>query len=267
MELYNAPTGEGEDPQKGDNAHHQAGDANIVRLVKPIAIIDDVARDIDPRVVSPKFFNSFNFSLLAKEKTGLGFTVGVTSARPGEGKTLVASNLAVSLATANHRDTVLVDLNVAAPRLHTVFGTKLGPGLVEALDERIIHVWQTKVKNLFVLSAGNVTGNPMVANRYASAEKQHAAGPSVTSLGLEQMGAFRDIVYSLKQEFEFIIIDMASVHEPSVPVLLSHQMDGLLVVIGLNSTKHEDIEKLLRRVHKNHILGFVLNRAGEGSDE
>ena len=42
-------------------------------------------------------------------------------------------------------------------------------------------------------------------------------------------------------------------------------MDGILVVIDADRTKHGDVEKMFRRVNQNQVLGFVLNRASEDS--
>jgi len=123
----------------------QAGGQHLVRLLKPITFRSEVAKPIDEMVVAPQFYNCFNYSLLSKEQDTFNLTIGVTSANPGEGKTLVASNLAVSLAITNQREVVLVDLNIRNPRLHSIFGTKLSPGLVESLGDSAIQVAPTRV--------------------------------------------------------------------------------------------------------------------------
>ncbi len=225
---------------------------NLVRLLKPIVISSERPRHIDDTIVSPQYYNCFNYSLISREKTGVNLTVGITSSNPGEGKTLVASNLAVSLAIANQRETIIVDLNLRSPRIHSIFGTTLSPGLVEAISNRSISVSQTQIKHLYVLSAGNLGGTPFVAGR-----------ASRDSVSLEQAAEFRDVIYSLKQEFEFVIVDMPVLHEPRIPMLLTHQMDGLLVVVDARRTRQEDIDKLFLRVNERQILGFVLNRASE----
>ena len=244
-----------------EQAGSEVGGKHLVRLLKPITFKSEVGKTIDERIIAPQFYNCFNYSLLSQEQSNFNLTVGITSANPGEGKTLVASNLAVSLAISNQRETVLVDLNIRNPRLHSIFGTKLGPGLVESLSESTIQVAPTKVKHLYVLSAGNPVGSPIVADRIASANTGAAGTAKRTSLGLEQLAAFRDVVYSLRQAFEFVIIDMPSIQEPRVPIQLTHQMDGLLVVVDAHRTKYGDIERTLERLNKNQILGFVLNHA------
>ena len=256
---YSSTPGEqGGIPEDDSRGEREKG--HLVRLLKPVAVTPATGKAIDGAVVSPRFYNRFNFSLLAKDGPGLSIAIGVTSANAGEGKTLVASNLAVSLASANQRDTVLVDLNIALPRLHSIFGARLTPGLVEALAGSVIQVSETKVNHLYILSSGNVGSNPVIAERMVAAGRREPGHHFNPSLGLEQVAAFRDIMYSLKQEFDFVVVDMPSIREPSVPALLSHQMDGLIVVVDTNRTKQEDIRKMFTRVRENQILGFVFNR-------
>lgn len=237
----------------------QAAGQHLVRLLKPITFRSDVAKAIDERIVAPQFYNCFNYSLLAKDQNNFNLTIGITSANPGEGKTLVASNLAVSLAISNQVETVLVDLNIRNPRLHSIFGAKLSPGLVESLGDNSIQVVPTRIKHLYVLSAGNPLGNPQVVDRMAPQQ----GVPKKFSLGLEQLAAFRDVIYSLKQTFEFVIIDMPAIQEPRIPIQLTHQMDGLLVVVDANKTRHPDVERTFGRLNKNQILGFVINHSSD----
>ena len=240
--------------------HEQQAGQHLVRLLKPITFRSDVAKAIDERIVAPQFYNCFNYSLLAKDQSNFNLTIGITSANPGEGKTLVAANLAVSLAISNQVETVLVDLNIRNPRLHSIFGAKLSPGLVESLGDNSIQVVPTRIKHLYVLSAGNPVGNPQVVDRMASPSTQQA-GPRKFSLGLEQLASFRDVIYSLKQTFEFVIVDMPAIQEPRIPIQLTHQMDGLLVVVDANKTKHTDVERTFGRLNKDQILGFVINHS------
>jgi Mrp family chromosome partitioning ATPase len=237
----------------------------LVRLLKPIVINPERGKRIDDSIVSSRYYNCFNYSLVSKDNSNVHLAVGVTSANRGDGKTLVASNLAVSLAIANQRETVLVDLNVRSPQLHSIFGTKLNPGLVEAMNDRSITVSQTQIKHLYVLSAGTMAGGPVLAERLASGERMAAGGGARTSLNLEHVAAFRDVLYSLKEEFEFVIVDMPVLHDSRVPILLTHQLDGLLVVVDTRRTRQEEIEKIFTQLNRNQILGFILNRSGESS--
>lgn len=257
------------EPSNDPAQNHSGGgehEKNLVRLLKAVIVSPDHGTHIDSHYVSSRFYNCFNYSLIAKGRSDVNLTVGVTSPESGDGKTLVASNLAVSLSVANQRETVLVDLNIRSPRLHSIFGTALTPGLVESLREPTVNVFQTQLKHLYVLPAGSPGGSPVVAERMASSERRRQGPASLKpSLGLEQVAPFRDVIYSLRERFEFVIVDMPPLQEPRIPMVLTHQMDGLLVVVDARKTRHQDIEKMFRRVNESQIIGFVLNRAGEDS--
>jgi Mrp family chromosome partitioning ATPase len=232
----------------------------LVRLLKPVVVLPELGKYIDPNEVSPHFYNCFHYSMLVRESTSVNMTVGITSTNPREGKTLVAANLAVSLAVANQRETVLVDLNIQSPSLHRIFGTDQGPGLAEALSEATIQVSRTQLEHLYLLSVGNISGSVLTA-KYISENGKNApsveTGPTV---GLEQVAAFRDVLYSLRQEFDFVIVDMPAIYRPPVSLFLVHQMDGILVVVNANKTKHEDLQRMFRQVNQKQILGFIFNR-------
>jgi Mrp family chromosome partitioning ATPase len=259
MKMQDDTTRPNEEDKNREGPGQERG--NLVRLLKPIVVSPDLGGQIDDTVVASRYYDCFNYSLISREKPGVNLTVGITSPNPGDGKTLVASNLAVSLATANQRETILVDLNVRSPQIHTIFGTKLGPGLAEAISDRPIHVSQTRIKHLYVLSAGYVGKSPIVTGRVAAERRSSQLGSSHSSVSLEQVAEFRDVIYSLKQEFEFVIVDMPVLQEPRIPMLLTLQMDGLLVVVDARRTKREEIDRMLVRLNRNQILGFVLNRA------
>ena len=252
-----------EDEQRDSFEQPEGGEQSVVRILRPVTFGAEAGKAIDERTVSPLFYNCFNYSLLSRDQKDFNLTIGITSANPKEGKTLVASNLAVSLAISTHRETILVDLNIRSPRIHSIFGTKLTPGLVESLEGNSIQVVPTKVKYLYVLPAGSPIGSPQVVGRMISANGGEQTGPRTPFLGLEHLAAFRDVIYSLRQTFEFVIIDMPATHEPRIPVQLTHQMDGLIVVVDANRTKHADIERTFGRLDKSRILGFVMNRAAD----
>jgi Mrp family chromosome partitioning ATPase len=187
-------------------------------------------------------------------------TMGITSPKQGEGKTLVASNLAVSLAMGSQKNTILIDLNVQRPRLHEIFGVAQSPGLTEALSNGKIHVSQTAIEHLSILSGGSMPHYQKIMPMTSTEPNAPAHIVIKPSLGLEQLASFRDIIYSLEQEFEFVIVDMPSIDSEGVPILFGNQLNGLIVVVNSGSTKREDIEAMFRQINERQVLGFVFNR-------
>lgn len=235
---------------------HVSGE--LVRLRKQIVLRPESGIRVDSTMVGPQFYDCFNYALLAGGDASGNVAVGVSSANPGEGKTLVACNLAISLTVAYQRKTVLVDMNVQKPRLHEVFHVPVGPGLLDAIGGGPIPVARTAVSDLFVLTAGVAQSGIAGGLQFAMADGDHTLEPS---LQLEQIAAFRDVLYSLKEHFDFVIVDMPSLREHLVPLLFTNQLDGVLLVVHGGLTKQAELDHALQIVNERRILGFVFNGA------
>ena len=239
----------------------------LVAAQKSVVMRNDESFSMDSRVVSPELYNSFHSSLLSRNPANPHLVVGVTSARAGDGKTVVAANLAISMALGDERETVLVDLNMRRPKLHSVFTIGIRPGLAEALTAPMVHVARTTVRHLYVMTLGN-TNSTFSGIKYPHGTEAGTNGkrngkwhgredvPDVTSFP-----SFRHVMSSLKQRFDIIIFDMPAISDPILPVNLTRQMDGMLFVVDSRTTTKTDISRISQRLGKDRILGFVLNRA------
>lgn len=243
--------------EKPEAKEPQAG--TLVRLKRTIHVKEEKATRMDEQRVDARFYNNFDSSMLMKLKSFGKLVIGITSANRSEGKTLVAANLAVSLALSKQAKIVLVDLNIANPDLHNVFGVPLAPGLLEAFSDLSVSVCTTPLKNLCVLPVGNAAENPLAALQLGangSGLNHHDRGVSP-----DQLAAFRDITYSLAQEFDFVIVDLPSVEEASWTTLFTKQLDGVIVVVSAGKSKQGEINKLMNLLGQDLVLGFVFNRA------
>ncbi len=90
-----------------------------------------------------------------------GRTILVCSARPDEGKTFCAINLAISLAAEKDVEVILVDADVAKPEILSTLGLEAGPGLIDAIADAQVDVEacliRTDIPGLMVLPAGRQT--------------------------------------------------------------------------------------------------------------
>jgi len=232
---------------------------DLVQLRRPVRELPQCGTHVDGNYVSPHFYDCFNYSLLADASSAVNIAVGVTSPNPQEGKTLVACNLAVSLTIAHQKRTVLVDLNLREPRLHNIFGVPASPGLLEGMGDGAIQVSPTLVNGLYVLSAGVAYGRFVGLPGDAIGRQGAPVTTPEASLQLEQVAAFRDVVYSLKERFDFVIVDMPAVNEYLLPLLFANQLDGTLLVIQGGRTKQAEIDRALQMLNAHRVLGFVYN--------
>lgn len=134
----------------------------------------------------------------------------VSSAMAGEGKTTLATHLAMSLAASGQR-TIIVDFDLRRPTLNEVFGVAVSPGVSEVLCtglkwEDAVH--REVVPNLTLLTAGNWTGN---------------------SLGSLSASQLKTLMNDFRQKYDFAIIDGS----PLLPVvdgrLVGQHVDGVIL--------------------------------------
>lgn len=166
----------------------------------------------------------------------------VASAVPGEGKTLTASNLALTLSESYRRRVLLIDADLRKPTLHEVFRINAASGLTEGLDpatDTKLVVRQVSA-NLSVLPAGRPTSDPMAA------------------LTSDRM---RRLIDEAKESFDWVIVDTPPLMLLPDAHLLSSIVDGAVLVVKAKSTPHDMVKRTADTIGRNRVIGVVLNQA------
>jgi capsular exopolysaccharide synthesis family protein len=167
----------------------------------------------------------------------------VTSTGPGEGKTLVAANLAIGMAMTGQR-VLLIDADMRRPRVHEAIKIERDPGLsnflvgaVKATDV----VRKTSVPNFYVLPAGNTPPNP------------------AELLGSKR---FVDFISSLRQHFDLVVIDTPPVMAVTDAAVIGYRASGVLFVVAADATSRHAAQAALDQLEHAHVrfVGAVLNR-------
>jgi succinoglycan biosynthesis transport protein ExoP len=166
----------------------------------------------------------------------------LTSAHPGEGKTSITLNLAITLAQSG-RSVVVVDADLRKGNCHAHLGLQNSHGLSHVLTgslnlEEVVQ--STAVSGLFIISRGAVPPSP------------------TDLLASERM---KQVLESLRERFDFVLIDTPPAIAISDAVLLSVMSDGVLVVLRNQSTTTDAARHVVERLHAvgAPILGAVLN--------
>jgi capsular exopolysaccharide synthesis family protein len=176
-------------------------------------------------------------------------TLLVTSPSPAEGKTMVAASVAIAMSQAGQR-VCLVDCDLRRPRVHSVFGSPIGPGVTVAmldpsrLDDAII---QTSAPNLSVLPAGPTPPNP--------ADLMHSE-------------AFGRLLEALQSRFDRIVIDSPPAGVVTDSVVLSTRVDATLLVVRARRTRRDSARRALRALTDvgGTVPGFIMNAVVTSGD-
>ena len=169
--------------------------------------------------------------------------VQLTSPGNGDGKTITAVNLALTMAQEFQRRVLVVDADLRQPRVHELFNLEPGPGLVEvltgaaALEEALIEIPQY---HLTVLRAGRAYDRP------------------AEMLG---SGPMRRLMDGLRTQFDRIVVDSA----PAIvadPVAFAALADRLLLVVRAGATTKPAISRALAALASTNLLGLVFNDSG-----
>lgn len=215
------------------------------------AILDDPRAAKDPLTVraNPKAPESESFRAL---RTNLQFVnVGgvprsfvITSSIPGEGKSTVAANLAVSLAETG-ASVALVDADLRKPSVARFMGVDGAVGLSNLLAgmvdlEDVMHRWGRL--ELYVLPSGRIPPNPSEL------------------LGSKEMD---NLLARLGEHFDYVLIDSPPVLAVTDAVVLSRITGGTILVAAMRTVRRADVAASLDALDgiARRLSGVVLNRA------
>jgi non-specific protein-tyrosine kinase len=196
----------------------------------------------NPRSPTSESFRSIRTSL---EFSGVDKplkTILISSVSPDDGKTMISTNLALTLAQTEKK-VILVDCDMRKPSVHRVLGLKSKPGLSEVFREHsnILDAIQfVKGQNLAVIPAGSVPPNP--AELLASKRMTQVLG-------------------ALSEIYDVILIDCAPLITTDA-LVLSAIVDGVVLVTRYAHTTENAIEAVVELLNRAsaRIVGIVMNR-------
>ena len=179
-------------------------------------------------------------------------TLLVTSTFPGEGKSWVTSNLAVTFAQAGKK-VILIDADMRKGRQYRIFDIAPKPGLSNYLSETEIddngnatrnageYVQETGVDNLYVISAGNVPPNP----------SELLVSPQMLKL-----------LEDLKEICDLVIIDGTPCELVADSIILSRIVDSCIIVTAHKVTKKDALERVIKNIRNvgGKLAGVVINK-------
>jgi len=209
---------------------------------KDISLKNELIVLNEPRTPASESFKALGARLMMKGNSKSSQSILVSSPGEGEGKTMVAVNLAYSMAQLKKK-TLLIDCDLRKPRIHKIMITGKTPGLTDVLSGKTSFkdaYRKTELPTLGYLTSGTIGSN------------------STEVLSSLQM---KSLISQLKPYFDFIILDSAPVVAVVDTELLAKYVDGVMLIVSAETTETrlmEDAVTLLKNTG-TPILGTVLN--------
>ncbi|HIA02637.1 MAG TPA: polysaccharide biosynthesis tyrosine autokinase [Myxococcales bacterium] len=175
-------------------------------------------------------------------------TLLVTSPLPEEGKTTIAIQTCIALASAGGR-TILVEADMRRPRLAETLSLKANIGLSTFLANRETEIQDiiqaSAIPNLDVIPCGLIPPNP---------------AELLNSLRLNQL------IVKLQEKYDMIIVDSPPINAVSDALVMASRVDGVLLVAKAKQTTSEAVKSAYRALHDVDapVIGTVLNDLQKG---
>lgn len=185
----------------------------------------------------------------------------ISSGMPQEGKSFVATNLAISLARNKNAKVLLIDGDMRRYTVHQLLGCEAQPGLADYLGGRstIVEVMQRPEAASITSMAGTRVGS------LSSLTFIPGGNGGDRAADLSNNNRFGELMTAVTPLFDWIIIDSSPVLPVSDAVNLARFCDGVLLIARGGVTDYTDAQRAQQELRGANVLGYVLNAAEKAS--
>lgn len=174
-----------------------------------------------------------------------GNVLAVTSAAPGAGKTLTATNLAISLAMEENHTVLLADLDLRRPSVHRHFAITPEYGIADCLDG------SAQISQALI--------NPGIPRLVLLP----CRAPVANSAEVLASSAMTELVHELKARYpkRIVLFDLPPLLSCADALAFCPYVDAVLLVVEDGGTRREQLQRAMELLHDVNVLGTVLNKA------
>ena len=225
------------------------GSSPVYRESRPVRLNLNTVRDnrcmcMFPDSAEIEYFKVLRTQIQQRTREKGWNTLMVTSALPGEGKTLTAVNLALTFAREYHQTVLLVDCDFRWQRVNRYLGLESRIGLIDyLLDDKPLKdliVWPGIDKLTLITGGRKVLDTTEILNSRR----------------------MRKLVREMKERYDdrLILFDLPPVLAGADAISFADLVEGIVLVVNCGVTALSDIKRSVDRLPREKILGFVLNR-------
>ncbi|MCF7669664.1 MAG: polysaccharide biosynthesis tyrosine autokinase [Verrucomicrobia bacterium] len=220
--------------------------------IKSNSVIErDLQVQAQPQSAASEAFRSIRAAITLMPSSSKMKVMAVTGTIPGEGKSLISSNLAIVSAHAGMK-TLLIDADLRRPSVHKAFQLHSPEGITAYLSDTdrpldgLIH--PTEVSNLDVICAGAIPDTP---------------SELVSSVRMKQL------LDEVRKTYDRVFIDCPPVTAVSDPLMIASASDGVIYTTKFNKIRRDHARRAIQRIHEAgiYVIGLILNDIDfEGKD-
>lgn len=189
--------------------------------------------------------SSIDANMMGVSGGDLIHTILVTSCSTREGKTVSAVSMATALSNKAGVKVVLVDADLQIPTLCKTFGIDSSPGLSDMILSGVElekAMYATEFENLMVIPFGTE--------------------PKDKKLAMFETDKFKNIIISLKEKFDYVLVDGPAVFASPAITLMAKHFDGILFVVECEKTRWEVLQEAAKKLKNvgGNVFGVVMNK-------
>ncbi|MZR29714.1 CpsD/CapB family tyrosine-protein kinase [Sneathiella litorea] len=198
----------------------------------------------DPNSIS---FDILRTQVLAKMEANNWRTLAITSPTPACGKTVVAINLALSIAKQTDYTALLVDFDLRRPQVASYLGLPIENSFADYLDGKI--------------EFNDALVNPGIPRFVVLPNRR----PVKNSTEILTSPKVKSMVVDLRDRYEkrICIFDLPPLKATDDAIAFLPQVDCVLMVVASGETKPSEVKECRRQLQSSNLLGVVLNKSQE----
>ncbi|HAF01626.1 MAG TPA: protein tyrosine kinase [Methylophilaceae bacterium] len=205
----------------------------------------------DKSEASTWIFDKLRTQVLQKMQENNWKSLAILSPTPASGKTFLAINLAISIASQPQKTVILIDFDLRKPRVAKYLGIEGSSSFNDYLENKA--------------NLEDVLVNPGIPRLVVLPTLKPVSHPAETLSSAKVNALIQDIAE--RYESRIVIYDLPPILNADDALIMMKKVDCILFVVGNGMVKETEIEEAMHYIPKDKLLGMVLNKAEVSAEE